>query len=156
MHIATFAAGCFWGVEYRFSGVEGVVETEVGYTGGTLDHPGYDDVCSGRSGHAEAVRIQYDPAKVSYDELLEVFWACHDPTQLNRQGPDIGTQYRSAIYVHDAEQRRSAEASLARMGESGRYQRPIVTEIAEAGPFWRAEDKHQKYIERTGVHACHM
>lgn len=154
MATATFAAGCFWGVEARFRQVKGVIATEVGYTGGTVSSPGYEDVCTGRTGHAEAVKVDYDPGVVSYDDLLNVFWEAHDPTQKNRQGPDVGTQYRSAIFVHDDEQRRSAEESKQRLAQSGRYRQPIVTEIVQAGDFWPAEDYHQQYLEKRGMATC--
>jgi peptide-methionine (S)-S-oxide reductase len=149
MQTATFAAGCFWGVEAAFRKLEGVVETAVGYTGGTTANPSYEEVCSGRTGHAEAVQLQFDPERVSYDELLDLFWALHDPTTLNRQGPDVGTQYRSAIFVHDAKQEAAATASKARLQEASRSRRPIVTEIVPAGPFYRAEDYHQQYFEKA-------
>ncbi len=150
MEKATFAAGCFWGAEESFDGVSGVLATRVGYTGGTLDNPTYQQVCSGTTGHAEAVEITYDPAKISYTDLLALFWQIHDPTQLNRQGPDIGTQYRSAIFYHSEEQRRLAEASRDDLDRSGRYQRSLVTEIVAAGAFWEAETYHQKYHLKNG------
>ena len=149
MQTATFAAGCFWGVEATFRRVEGVVETQVGYTGGDTENPSYEEVCRGRTGHAEAVRVRFDPARVSYEELLEVFWDLHDPTTLNRQGPDVGTQYRSAVFVHDAEQEAAASAAKQRLEGSGRYRDPVVTEILPAGPFHRAEDYHQQYFEKS-------
>jgi peptide-methionine (S)-S-oxide reductase len=149
MQTATFAAGCFWGVEAAFRKVDGVVETAVGYTGGTTANPSYEEVCSGRTGHAEAVQLQFDPERISYDQLLDLFWSLHDPTTLNRQGPDVGTQYRSAIFVHDAEQEAAATASKARLQEAARSRRPIVTEIVPAGPFYRAEDYHQQYFEKS-------
>lgn len=151
---ATFAAGCFWGVEAAFRQVPGVAETAVGYTGGRVPNPTYEDVCTDRTGHAEAVQVEFDPSKVSYDELLDVFWANHDPTTKNRQGPDVGTQYRSAIFVHDAEQDRVARESRDRQEKSGRFRRPIVTEIAPAGEFWRAEEYHQRYLEKRGLAHC--
>lgn len=154
MATATFAAGCFWGVEATFRQVPGVTATQVGYTGGTVSNPTYEDVCSGRTGHAEAVKVDYDPGQVTYAQLLEVFWKAHDPTQKNRQGPDIGTQYRSAIFVHDDEQRRLAEESKARLEGSGIHGRPIVTEIVAAGDFWPAEDYHQQYLEKRGLATC--
>lgn len=154
MATATFAAGCFWGVEAAFRNVRGVTATRVGYMGGTTDHPGYEDVCTGRTGHAEVVQVDFDPAQVSYDELLDVFWQAHDPTQKDRQGPDIGTQYRSAVFYHDAGQRAAAEASMRRQAESGRHARPIVTEITPAGTFWMAEDYHQRYLEKRGLATC--
>ena len=149
MHKATFGAGCFWGVEATFRKVDGVVETVVGYTGGETASPSYEEVCSGRTGHAEAVQLQFDPARVSYGELLDVFWDLHDPTTLNRQGPDVGTQYRSAIYVHDAEQDATATASKEHLQQAGRYRGPIVTEIVPASEFYRAEDYHQRYFEKS-------
>ncbi len=154
MATAIFAAGCFWGVEAKFRQVPGVTATQVGYTGGTVSNPSYEDVCSGRTGHAEAVKVDYDPAQVTYARLLEVFWKAHDPTQKNRQGPDVGTQYRSAIFVHDDEQRRLAEDSKARLDHSGAHARPIVTEIVAAGDFWPAEDYHQQYLEKRGLATC--
>lgn len=149
---ATFAAGCFWQVEADFRRVEGVTRTTVGYTGGTLDHPTYREVCSDRTGHAEAVEVEFDPDRVSYDDLLRVFFSSHDPTQLNRQGPDVGTQYRSAIFVHDEAQEAAARASLEEVGR--RLPRPVVTEIAPAAPFWPAEDYHQRYLEKRGLASC--
>ena len=149
MQKATFGAGCFWGVEATFRKVDGVVETVVGYTGGETASPSYEEVCSGRTGHAEAVQLQFDPARVSYGELLDIFWDLHDPTTLNRQGPDVGTQYRSAIYVHDAEQEAAATASKERLQQTGRYRDPIVTEIVPASEFYRAEDYHQQYLEKS-------
>lgn len=149
---ATFAAGCFWGVEHAFRRVPGVRDAVVGYTGGTTERPSYEEVCSDRTGHAEAIEVTYDPDVVSYAQLVEMFWRIHDPTQLNRQGPDVGRQYRSAIFVHDAEQERIAADSMARAQE--RFRRPIVTEIVPAGPFWRAEDYHQRYYENRGLKAC--
>lgn len=155
MQKATFAAGCFWGVEHTFRQVVGVQSTTVGYTGGTMDNPGYHDVCTGDTGHAEAVEVIYDPAKVSYEQLLDIFWNCHNPTTLNRQGPDIGTQYRSAIFYHTPEQGAAARNSKERYQQSGRYKKPIVTEITPAAVFYRAEEYHQQYVEkRRGVAAC--
>jgi len=151
---ATFAAGCFWGVEETFRQVKGVVSTSVGYTGGTTKNPTYQDVCTDRTGHAEAVEAVYDPKVVSYDKLLEVFWNCHDPTTLNRQGPDHGTQYRSAILYHSPAQEAAAKASKEKLDKSGRFKRPIVTQIVAAGPFWRAEEYHQRYLEKRGQKAC--
>lgn len=149
---ATFGAGCFWGVESAFRGVPGVVDAPVGYSGGTVAEPSYEQVCTGRTGHAEVVEVEYDPEKVSYDELLDVFWRAHDPTQKNRQGPDVGTQYRSAIFYHDEDQRRRAEASRERAQAS--RSRPVVTEITAAGTFYRAEDYHQRYFEKKGISSC--
>lgn len=151
---ATFAAGCFWGVEARFRQVDGVVNTQVGYTGGATENPSYAQVCSGATGHAEAVEVEFDPARVSYGKLLSVFWECHDPTTLNRQGPDIGTQYRSTIFYHSPEQRAEASASKERREASGQLARPVVTTIEPAGAFYRAEEYHQRYFERRGIMAC--
>ncbi len=147
MEKATFAAGCFWGVEEAFRDVPGVVDVEVGYTGGTTDNPSYEDVCSGRTGHAEAVLVTFDPGRTAFEDLLFVFWATHDPTTPNRQGFDIGSQYRSAIFTHSKEQERTARASL-RAAQSS-FSRPIVTEIVAAGPWWRAEEYHQRYIAKS-------
>lgn len=147
---ATFAAGCFWGPEARFRALEGVLDAQVGYTGGTVDNPDYRSVCAGNTGHAEAVRLTYDPERISYEALLEAFWAMHDPTQRNRQGPDVGSQYRSAIFTHDAEQREAAERSKRELNDSGRFDAPIATEILPAGRFWRAEEYHQRYLEKHG------
>ena len=148
---AIFAAGCFWGIEAAFRRVDGVVSTAVGYTGGELDNPSYEDVCSGRTGHAEAVQVEFDPARVSYDQLLELFWQIHDPTTPNRQGPDVGTQYRSAIFFDGPGQEAAARASKQRQADSGRFPRTIVTELLAAGTFWRAEDYHQQYFEKRGA-----
>lgn len=152
---ATFAAGCFWGVEAAFRSVKGVVSTRVGYTGGWKEHPTYEEVCSRTTGHAEAVEVTFDPEQLSYDELLQVFWECHDPTQLNRQGPDVGTNYRSAIFCHSPRQELAATASREREQRSGRHSRPIVTEITAAATFWPAEDYHQQYLEKRGGGSCH-
>jgi peptide-methionine (S)-S-oxide reductase len=151
---ATFGAGCFWGVEAAFRRLEGVTRTEVGYEGGQTERPTYQDVCGHGTGHAEVVEVTYDPERISYDDLLEVFWAEHDPTQLNRQGPDVGDQYRSAVFVHDEEQRAAAEASKERLAASGRWPRPIVTAIEPAQTFWAAEDYHQRYLEKRGLSSC--
>lgn len=145
---ATFAGGCFWGVEQAFSRVPGVVDVASGYTGGHAGNPTYEQVCTGATGHAEAVQVTYNPAIVSYETLLDVFWSIHDPTQLNRQGPDIGPQYRSAIFYHNEEQRSSAEASKRRLEESGRLKSSVVTEIVPADVFWRAEEYHQQFFEK--------
>lgn len=150
MEMATFAAGCFWGVEEVFMGIPGIIATRVGYTGGLTEHPTYQTVCSHTTGHAEAVEITFDPAQISYERLLDLFWECHDPTQLNRQGPDIGDQYRSAIFYHSEQQRLSAEASRDRLDASGRLRRPIVTRIVPAEAFWEAEEYHQKYHLKNG------
>jgi len=152
---ATFGAGCFWGVEAEFRQLpKGVVSTAVGYEGGTMKNPTYRDVCTDRTGHAEAVEVEYDPEKVSYEDLLKVFWANHDPTTLNRQGPDVGTQYRSVIFYHTPEQQAAALASKEKLEKSGRYRRPIVTEIVPATSFYRAEDYHQQYMEKRGLSSC--
>jgi peptide-methionine (S)-S-oxide reductase len=153
---ATFAAGCFWGVEATFRQLPGVVSTRVGYSGGHFDNPTYEDVCSDRTGHAEAVEVEYDPAKLSYDKLLDVFWENHDPTQRNRQGPDWGTQYRSAIFFHTPEQEAAAKASKEKLDNSGRYKKPIATQIVPAVTFYPAEDYHQQYLEKRGLASCHI
>jgi peptide-methionine (S)-S-oxide reductase len=153
---ATFAAGCFWGVEDAFRQVKGVTSATVGYTGGTMKNPSYKDVCTGKTGHAEAVEIEFDPTKVSYRELLAVLFQSHDPTQLNRQGPDYGTQYRSAIFFHDAEQEAQAREAVAALDKAGVFKRPIVTQIVPASEFFRAEEYHQKYFEKQGIRACHL
>jgi len=153
--VAMFGAGCFWGVEATFRNVPGVLDTAVGYNGGWVERPTYKQVCTGRTGHAEVVRIEYDPAVIRYDQLLNVFWRCHNPTQLNRQGPDVGTQYRSVIFYFDEEQRRLAEASKQRVDHSKRHLRRVVTQIVPAGPFWRAEEYHQRYLEKRGLVQCH-
>ncbi|MFW6153766.1 MAG: peptide-methionine (S)-S-oxide reductase MsrA [Planctomycetota bacterium] len=149
---ATFAAGCFWGVEEAFRTLDGVVGTRVGYTGGHVASPSYEEVCTGRTGHAEAVRLAYDPDVISYDDLLMAFWKSHDPTTPNRQGPDVGAQYRSAIFVHNDAQRQAAEASRER--RQSRLDRPIVTEIVDAGPFYEAESYHQQYLLKRGMNVC--
>ena len=154
MKEAMFAAGCFWGVEAAFRNVPGVMETAVGYSGGTVPDPGYKAVCSDTTGHAEVVRVTYDPARVSFEELLAVFWQKHDPTQLNRQGPDVGSQYRSAVFYYDEAQREAALQSRAQEDASGRHRGPVVTEIAPAGAFWMAEDYHQQYLEKRGLATC--
>lgn len=153
---ATFAAGCFWGVEDTFRQVPGITATRVGYTGGQTSHPTYEQVCSNRTGHAEAVEVTYDPEAVSYEKLLAVFFDAHDPTQVNRQGPDHGSQYRSAIFTHDAEQLASAEAAKAHLESSGRSTRPIATQIEPAGEFYEAEEYHQQYYERRGISSCRI
>ena len=150
MEKATFGAGCFWGVEAAFRRVEGVVDAAVGYAGGTTRNPTYENVCTGQTGHAEVVEVTFDPKRVGYERLLEVFWACHDPTELNRQGFDVGTQYRSAIFFHTPEQETAARASLEALQASGRGPDKIVTEITPAGDFWRAEEYHQRYVEKQG------
>ena len=156
MELATFGAGCFWGVEATFRQLEGVTETAVGYMGGTTKNPTYKEVCTDRTGHAEVVQVSYDPARVRYEELLRVFWENHDPTQLNRQGPDTGAQYRSAIFYHTPEQKAAAEASKQELQNSGRYKKPVVTEITPAPEFYRAEEYHQQYLEKRGLASCHI
>ena len=151
-NVAIFAAGCFWGVEHAFRNVDGVLATTVGYIGGSTEHPTYEQVCTDRTGHAEAVRVEYDPARVTYDELLDVFWNAHDPTQVNRQGPDIGTQYRSAIFPRSDEQRTAAEASLTK--RQAQTKKPIATRVEPASDFWPAEDYHQQYLEKRGRASC--
>jgi peptide-methionine (S)-S-oxide reductase len=151
---ATFAAGCFWGVEERFSALPGVTHTEVGYTGGATTNPTYREVCSHRTGHAEAVRLEYDPDEISYEQLLQAFFAMHDPTTRDRQGPDVGSQYRSAIFFHTPEQERAARAAIGELEASGRFKRPIVTEVVAAPVFWRAEDYHQRYFEKHRGYGC--
>ena len=146
---ATFAAGCFWHVEELFSKVKGVTSTAVGYTGGHMDKPSYEDVCTDQTGHAEAVQVEYDPNQVSYDDLLNIFWENHDPTSLNRQGPDIGTQYRSAIFFHDSEQEKIAAQSKEKLQNSNKFSREIVTQIIPAKEFYRAEEYHQRYFEKN-------
>ena len=150
----TFAAGCFWGVEEEFMHLPGVLETEVGYSGGHTENPTYEQVCADATGHAEAVRLRYDPAKVTYEKLLEKFWELHDPTTPNQQGPDIGSQYRSIIFYHNAEQKSLAEKSKENLELSGQYDASIVTEIVPAGPFYRAEEYHQQYFHKTGRRTC--
>jgi peptide-methionine (S)-S-oxide reductase len=154
MEKATFAAGCFWGVEATFRRVPGVVSTAVGYTGGNTVNPTYEQVCTDHTGHAEAVQVEFDPGRVSYEELLDVFWNNHNPTTPNRQGPDFGSQYRSAIFYHSPEQQAAAEASKQRRDKSGIYQRPIVTQIVPASEFYRAEEYHQQYLEKRGKTHC--
>jgi peptide-methionine (S)-S-oxide reductase len=153
---ATFGAGCFWGVEVAFRQIPGVLDAVAGYEGGDLANPSYRDVCTGRTGHAEVVEVSYDPARVSYEDLLNAFFTRHDPTTLNRQGPDHGTQYRSAVFYHDDEQRRTAEAAKERWNRSGRWRSPVVTEIAPASTFYPAEEYHQRYLEKHGLASCHL
>ena len=152
---ATFAAGCFWGVEDAFRQLKGVTSTTVGYTGGAKVNPTYKEVCTGTTGHAEGVEVDFNPAEISYLELLATFWKSHDPTQMNRQGPDFGTQYRSAIFFHDAEQEKEARDSKAVLEKEGIFKRPIVTQIQQAPAFYPAEDYHQQYFEKQGIRACH-
>jgi peptide-methionine (S)-S-oxide reductase len=156
MATATFAAGCFWGVEQRFAALPGVTSTEVGYTGGTTENPTYKQVCSNSTGHAEAVRLEFDPERISYEELLAAFFGMHDPTQWNRQGPDFGSQYRSAVFFHDEEQEKAARAAVDQLGESGVFKRKIVTQVVPAGPWWRAEEYHQKYFEKHAGFSCQV
>jgi peptide-methionine (S)-S-oxide reductase len=154
MALATFGAGCFWGVEEAFRNLEGVTATAVGYEGGSVESPTYQQVCTDRTGHAEVVQVEYDPARVSYEQLLELFWANHDPTQLNRQGPDVGTQYRTVIFYHTPEQQVAAEASKQQLEASGRSHRPVVTQIVPAETFYRAEEYHQQYLAKRGLRGC--
>jgi peptide-methionine (S)-S-oxide reductase len=153
---ATFAAGCFWGVESAFRQVNGVIDTQVGYTGGKTADPTYEEVCTGTTGHAEAIEITFDSAKVSYETLLGLFWGMHDPTQVNRQGPNVGTQYRSAVFYHSPEQKSAAEAAKAALNKSGKYIKSVATQILPAAPFYRAEEYHQRYFEKNGGPACHI
>ncbi len=153
---ATFGAGCFWGVEPAFRQSPGVVSTQVGYAGGRTPAPTYEQVCSGRTGHAEAVEVTFDPTLVTYDQLLRVFWENHDPTTANRQGPDVGEQYRSVIFTHSPAQESAAKASLAALEAEKRFRRPIVTQIVPAGPFYKAEEYHQQYLEKRGLASCHI
>ena len=154
MEKATFGAGCFWGVEATFRAIPGVTDAAVGYAGGTTENPTYEDVCSHNTGHAEVVQVEFDPAVVSYDHLLDVFWSNHNPTTLNRQGPDVGDQYRSVIFYHSPEQKAAAETAKARLEKSGRFKHPIVTYIQPAPAFYRAEDYHQRYLEKRGLSHC--
>lgn len=151
---ATFAAGCFWGVEAAFQSLKGVISTTVGYTDGRMENPTYEEVCTDQTGHAEAIMIEYDPAVITYKALLDVFWDIHDPTQLNRQGPDVGTQYRSAIFFHGPEQEAEARASKEALQKSGKYDKDIVTQITYATRFYPAEEYHQKYNEKHGLKSC--
>jgi len=156
MELATFGAGCFWGVEVTFRNVKGVKEALVGYLGGTLPNPTYKDVCTGRTGHAEVVQVEFDPAQVTFERLLDVFWENHNPTTLNRQGPDAGTQYRSGIFYHSPAQKTAAEESKRKLEASGKFARPVVTEITPTSEFYIAEDYHQRYLEKRGLAACHV
>ncbi len=153
---ATFGAGCFWGVEARFAEMPGVLDTAVGYEGGDLEHPTYKEVCTDRTGHAEVVDVTFDPSRLSYDTLLDAFFALHDPTQLNRQGPDWGSQYRSVVFAHSAEQMQQARAKIAELSASGAYRKPIVTKVEAATTFWKAEEYHQRYLEKRGMVHCHI
>jgi peptide-methionine (S)-S-oxide reductase len=156
LETAEFGAGCFWGVEVTFAQLPGVVETAVGYEGGAKENPSYKEVCTDHTGHAEVVQVAFDPAKISYDKLLETFFGLHDPTQVNRQGPDWGTQYRSVIFFHSPEQEKAALAMKERLGAEGRFSKPIATQVVPAETFWKAEDYHQKYLEKRGLAACHI
>lgn len=151
---ATFGAGCFWGVEETFRKLDGVMSTAVGYAGGTTENPTYEDVCTDHTGHAEVVQVEFDPAQISYRQLLDVFWANHDPTTRNRQGPDVGTQYRSVIFYHSPQQKTEAEDSRNALEKSGKFKRPIVTQIEPAGKFYPAEDYHQRYLQKRGMSHC--
>ena len=153
---ATLGAGCFWGVEDAFMQMKGVVNIDVGYLGGEMKNPTYEDVCTGKTGHAEVVQMEFDPNVVSYGELLDVFWRMHNPTTLNKQGPDVGTQYRSAIFYHTVEQKNIAEKSKSALDKSGKYNRPIVTEVTKAGTFYLAEEYHQEYLKKNGLSSCHI
>ena len=154
--IATFGAGCFWGIEEAFRRVPGVTETAVGYSGGHMEDPTYKEVCTDETGHAEVVQVAFDPSRVSYRQLLDVFWQIHDPTQVNRQGPDFGTQYRTVIFFHSPEQEKEAAESKAALEKSGKLGRPIATQIVPAGKFYRAEEYHQRYLEKRGAASCHF
>ena len=156
MEKATFGAGCFWGVEETFRHIKGVASTAVGYMGGTLANPTYQDVCTDRTGHAEVVQVEYDPEQVTYQQLLKVFWENHDPTTMNRQGPDVGTQYRSVVFYHTPEQKTAAEAYKENLQRSGTFKKPIVTQVVPASTFWRAEEYHQKYLEKHGRSHCQL
>lgn len=153
---ATFGAGCFWGIEAAFRNIPGVLDATAGYSGGHMENPTYKDVCTDETGHAEVVQVTFDPSKLSYEQLLDAFWKMHDPTQVNRQGPDFGSQYRSAILFHSPEQKAAAEKSKAALQASGKFRRPIATEITPAGPFYRAEEYHQRYLEKRGAASCHF
>ncbi|MDZ4837250.1 MAG: peptide-methionine (S)-S-oxide reductase MsrA [Candidatus Melainabacteria bacterium] len=155
MDVATFAAGCFWGVEHEFRKIKGVSEAFCGYIGGHTDGPTYRDVCSGQTGHAEAVEVTYDPAVVSFEQLVEAFFQLHDPTQLNRQGPDVGDQYRSAIFCHNEEQTKLANQIKGRLEKEGAFKKPIATKIVDTKPFFKAEEYHQKYFEKNNIQICH-
>jgi peptide-methionine (S)-S-oxide reductase len=154
--IATFGAGCFWGVEAKFRRVPGVIDVVSGYSGGHTQNPSYREVCTDTTGHAEVVQVTFDPAKVSYEQLLDVFWSIHDPTQVNRQGPDFGKQYRTAIFFHSPEQEAAAKKSKQALDASGKFRHPVATEITAAGRFWPAEEYHQRYLEKRGATDCHI
>ena len=153
---ATFGAGCFWGVEARFGEMIGVLDTAVGYEGGSLEHPTYKEVCTDRTGHAEVVQVTFDNSRLSYEDLLDAFFTLHDPTQLNRQGPDWGSQYRSAIFAHSDEQTAAARAKIAELSAAGTFHKPIVTDVSLATNFWKAEEYHQRYLEKRGMVSCHI
>jgi len=153
---AMFGAGCFWGVEQTFREVPGVIDAVSGYSGGQMEKPTYKDVCTDETGHAEVVEVTYDPEKVKYEQLLDVFWKMHDPTQVNRQGPDFGKQYRTVIFFYSPEQEKTAKASKEALGKSGRFSKPIATSIEPAQTFWKAEDYHQRYLEKRGIKHCHI
>lgn len=154
--MAIFGAGCFWGVEQAFRKLPGVLDVTVGYAGGTTEQPTYEQVCTGRTGHAEVARVEFDPEQISYEKLLEVFFSIHNPTLVNRQGPDVGTQYRTAIYTLSPEQERAAQTARKRIDDAGWFPKPVATEIAPAGAFWPAEDYHQDYFGKRGGGACHI
>lgn len=156
MEKAAFGAGCFWGVEAAFRKLEGVTATAAGYMGGHTDNPTYKEVCTDATGHAEVVLVEFNPDIIGYDALLDLFWRCHNPTELNRQGPDVGTQYRSAIFTYSAAQQQAAEQSRARLAASGKYSKPVVTDITPAATFFKAEDYHQQYLEKRGLASCHL
>jgi peptide-methionine (S)-S-oxide reductase len=156
MEKATFGAGCFWGVEATFRSIPGVVSTLVGYCGGKTDNPTYQDVCTDTTGHAEVVEITFDPAQLPYEQLLQTFWKLHDPTTPNRQGPDVGSQYRSVIFFHSPAQEAAARAAKERLDKSGKFRHPVVTQIVPAAPFYKAEDYHQRYLEKRGLASCHL
>ncbi|HEY0162981.1 MAG TPA: peptide-methionine (S)-S-oxide reductase MsrA [Edaphobacter sp.] len=153
---ATFGAGCFWGVEAKFNEIIGVIDTAAGYEGGDLEHPTYKDVCTDRTGHAEVVQVTFDNSRISYESLLDAFFTMHDPTQVNRQGPDFGTQYRSVIFTDGEQQVREARAKIAELNASGTYRDPIATEVCPATTFWKAEEYHQRYLEKRGMVSCHI
>jgi peptide-methionine (S)-S-oxide reductase len=153
---ATFGAGCFWGVEARLAELTGVIDTAVGYAGGDLEHPTYKEVCTDRTGHAEVVQVTFDPSRLSYEALLDVFFSLHDPTQVNRQGPDWGTQYRSVIFAHSDQQFMQARAKVAELNASGTHRLPIATQVMPAATFWKAEEYHQRYLEKRGMVSCHI
>jgi peptide-methionine (S)-S-oxide reductase len=153
---ATFGAGCFWGVEAKFNEINGVIDTTVGYEGGDLEHPTYQDVCTDSTGHAEVVQVSFDNSRIRYEALLDAFFAMHDPTQINRQGPDIGTQYRSAIFTHNEQQLAEARAKITELNASGTYRNPIATQISPTRVFWKAEEYHQRYLEKRGMVSCHI